>query len=179
MHIAHVEVGVVRHRNTGGFRASWSPGLVEPETVALAVRDGNRERDRGLGCRRVPGPGSRAICPEAGRAPLEGQGPLRKWSGLASGSNGCRESTAGRSARGLPCGMRSARSARGRGNGSPGGSLNARAGRAEELKGYRWGRWEWSALAFPGSILRPRAASRKLLSAPYVQNLKLSLIAIS
>jgi len=38
MHIAHVEVGVVRHRNTGGFRPSWSPGLVEPETVALVVR---------------------------------------------------------------------------------------------------------------------------------------------
>lgn len=29
-----------------------------------------------------------------------------------------------------------------RGNGSRGGSVNARAGRAEELKGYRWGRWE-------------------------------------
>ena len=46
MHIAHVEVGVVRHRNTGGFRPSWSPGLVEPETVALVVRVEPRARSR-------------------------------------------------------------------------------------------------------------------------------------
>jgi hypothetical protein len=38
VHIAHVDVGVVRHRDTGDCRPSWSPGLVEPETVALAVR---------------------------------------------------------------------------------------------------------------------------------------------
>jgi hypothetical protein len=38
MHIAHVDVGVLRHRNTGDFRPSWSPGLVEPETIALVVR---------------------------------------------------------------------------------------------------------------------------------------------
>ena len=46
MHIAHVEVGVVRHRNTGGFRPSWSPGLVEPETVSLVVRVEPRARSR-------------------------------------------------------------------------------------------------------------------------------------
>ena len=46
MPIAHVEVGVVKHRNTGDFRPSWSLGLVEPETVALVVRVEPRARSR-------------------------------------------------------------------------------------------------------------------------------------
>jgi hypothetical protein len=47
MHVAHVEAGVGRHRNTRDFRPSWSPGLIEPETVALVVQVGTESEIEG------------------------------------------------------------------------------------------------------------------------------------